>query len=65
MNGCVVAEKTLVCYKRDDKPCTNKQQIYVYLLAYVYKFHASNLDSELYVDLLFYVIVIILKNKMK
>ena len=27
MNGCVVAEKTLVCYKRDDKPCTNKQTI--------------------------------------
>ena len=25
MNGCVVAEKTLVCYKRDDKPRTNKQ----------------------------------------
>ena len=25
MNGCVVAEKTLVCYKGDDKPCTNKQ----------------------------------------
>ena len=25
MNGCVVTEKTLVCYKGDDKPCTNKQ----------------------------------------
>ena len=25
MNGCVVAEKTLVCYKGDDRPCTNKQ----------------------------------------
>ena len=29
MNGCVVAEKTLVSYKRDDKPCT---YIHTYLL---------------------------------
>ena len=27
MNGCVVAEKTLDCYKGDDKPRTNKQKL--------------------------------------
>ena len=25
MNGCIVTEKTLDCYKGDDKQCTNKQ----------------------------------------